>query len=133
MERRLNQFGLEIAPEKTRILAFGSRVRRRAKGRREKKVEPFDFLGFTHYCTTSRSGKRFYVGPKTISKRFTAKLKSYKQWLQENRTLPMAEIMCTTANKLRDHYAYYGVSGNSRSINNFSYEVSKDAFQMAGT
>ncbi len=129
MERRLNQFGLEIAPEKTRILAFGSRVQRRAKGRREEKVETFDFLGFTHYCTTSRSGKRFYVGRKTISKRFTAKLKSYKQWLQGNRTRPMAEIMRTTANKLRGHYAYYGVSGNSRSINNFSYEVRRMLFK----
>jgi group II intron reverse transcriptase/maturase len=56
MEERLNQFGLEIAPEKTKILEFGPRARWRAK-QTGKKSETFDFLGFTHYCTTSRSGK----------------------------------------------------------------------------
>jgi hypothetical protein len=31
--------------------------------------------------------------------------------------------MKTTARKLRGHYAYYGVTGNSRSIGNFAYKV----------
>ncbi len=123
MESRLNLFGLEIAPEKTKVLEFGPQARKRAKQRGEGKAETFDFLGFTHYCTTSQSGKMFRVGRKTISKRFTAKLKGYKQWLKANRTLPTAEIMRTMANKLRGHYAYYGVTGNSDSIGNFAHEV----------
>lgn len=123
MEQRLSQFGLEIAPEKTKVLEFGPLAQRRAKERGERKAETFDFLGFTHYCTTTRNGQRFRVGRKTISKRMSAKLKCFKQWLQKNRTLPTAEIMRTTARKLRGHYAYYGVSGNSKSISNFAYEV----------
>ncbi len=72
------------------------------------------------------------MGRKTISKRVTVKLKSYKQWLRANRTLPTAQIMRTTANKLRGHYGYYGVSGNSRSISNFAYEVEKLLFKWLG-
>ena len=132
MEQRLNQFGLEIAIEKTKILEFGPQARKRAKQKGEKKAETFDFLGFTHYCTTSRSGKMFRVGRKSISKRITIKLKLFKQWIRSNRTLPTAEIMETTANKLRGHYAYYGVTGNYKSINNYAYEVRRILFKWLG-
>ncbi|WP_294059065.1 group II intron maturase-specific domain-containing protein [Thiolapillus sp.] len=52
--------------------------------------------------------------------------------MRANRTLPTAEIMRTTANKLRGHYAYYGVSGNSRSISNFAYQVELILFKWLG-
>lgn len=132
MEQRLNQFGLEIAIEKTKILEFGPQARKRAKQKGEKKAETFDFLGFTHYCTTSRSGKMFRVGRKSISKRITIKLKLFKQWIRSNRTLPTAEIMETTANKLRGHYAYYGVTGNYKSINNYAYKVRMTLYKWLG-
>ncbi len=132
MEQRLNQFGLEVAPEKTKILEFGPLAQKRAKERGERKAETFDFLGLTHYCTTSRKGKLFRVGRKSISKRVTAKLKLYKQWLWSNRTLTTKEIMKTTARKLSGHYAYYGVSGNSKCINNFAYEIHRILFKWLG-
>lgn len=132
MEERLNRFGLEIAPEKSRSLEFGPCAQKKAKERGGRKAECFDFLGFTHYCTTTRSGKRFRVGRKTISKRMSAKLKAYKQWIRANRTLPTAEIMRTTANKLRGHYAYYGVSGNGKSISCYAYEVRQLLFKWLG-
>lgn len=132
MEQRLNQFGLEIAIEKTKILEFGPQAQKRAKQKGEKKAETFDFLGFTHYCTTSRSGKMFRVGRKSISNRITIKLKLFKQWIRSNRTLPTAEIMETIANKLRGHYAYYGVTGNYKSINNYAYEVRRILFKWLG-
>ena len=131
MEARLNQFGLEIAPEKTKILEFGPMARPRAKQRGEK-AETFDFLGFTHYCTTSRNGKMFRVGRKSISKRITAKLNLFKEWLRASRTQPTAAIMKTVANKLRGHYAYYGVTGNSKSIQNYHYEVVRLLFKWLG-
>jgi group II intron reverse transcriptase/maturase len=132
MEERLNQFGLEIAPEKTRSLEFGPSAQKKAKERGEGKAECFDFLGFTHYCTTTRNGKRFRIGRKTISKRMSAKLKAYKQWVRANRTLPTAEIMRTTANKLRGHFAYYGISGNGKSISCYAYEVRMLLFKWLG-
>lgn len=131
MEERLNLFGLAIAPEKTKILAFGPQARQWAK-QQGRKAETFDFLGFTHFCTTSRDGKYFVMGRKTISKRFTAKLKAYKQWLRSNRTLTTGQIMQTTANKLKGHFGYYGVSGNSRSIQSFACEVERILFKWLG-
>jgi len=132
MEQRLNLFGLEIAPEKTKILEFGPLAQKRAKDRGERKAETFDFLGITHYCSTSRNGKLFRIGRKSISKRMTAKLKQYKQWLWSSRTLTTEEIMITTARKLRGHYAYYGVTGNSQSISNFAYEINRILYKWMG-
>lgn len=123
MEERLNQFGLEIAPEKTKTLEFGPQAQKRAKERGERKAETFDFLGFTHYCTRSRRGNMFQVGRKTMSKRMTGKLKLFKIWLKNKRGQPVREVMETVARKLRGHYAYYGVTGNIKSISTFRYRV----------
>ena len=66
--QRLAKFGLALHPDKTRLIEFGRRAdidrRRRGLG----KPETFDFLGFTHICARSRSG-RFWVKRITIKKR----------------------------------------------------------------
>ena len=122
MKTRLNKFHLEVAPEKTKLFEFGKFARSKAKSRGER-TATFDFLGLTHYCSRSRDGKYFRMKRKTVSKRFTAKLKGYKEWLKANRTLPTADILTITAAKLRGHFAYYGVTDNSKSIRNFAYQV----------
>lgn len=122
MEERLNQFGLEIAPEKTHCIEFGAFAIKRAKARGER-AATFDFLGLTHYCSRSRNGRRFRMKRKTISKRLTAKLLAYKAWLKKNRILSTPEILKKTAMKLRGHYGYYGVTDNSKSINAYFYEI----------
>jgi len=65
---------------------FEPYAQHKARARGEK-AETFDFLGLTHYCARSRNGKRFRMKRKTMSKRFTAKLRAYKTWLKANRTL----------------------------------------------
>ena len=122
MEERLNQFGLEIAPEKTQCIEFGVFAIKRAKARGEK-AATFDFPDFTYYCSRSRNGRRFRMKRKTISKRLTAKLKAYKVWLKKNRALPTPDIIQKTVSKLRGHYGYYGVTDNSRGISTYFYEV----------
>ena len=122
MKDRLNQFHLEVAPEKTKLFEFGMFAQSKANARGER-AATFDFLGFTHYCSRSRDGKRFRMKRKTMSKQFTAKLVGYKAWLRANRTLPTAQIMATTAAKLRGHFAYYGVTDNSKSLSGFYYQV----------
>jgi len=128
MEDRLNKFHLEVAPEKTKLFEFGVFAQSKAKSRGER-AATFDFLGFTHYCSRSQYGSCFRMRRKTISKRFTAKLKAYKEWLKANRILPTGEILLTTAAKLRGHFAYYGVSDNAKSINSFSYWVTLTLFK----
>jgi len=128
MEQRLNQFALEIAPEKTKVLEFGSYAQRNAKDRGTK-AETFDFLGFTHYCSCTRDGRRFRMKRKTVSKRFTGKVKAVKEWLKSNRTLPTAMLLQRLSAKLTGHYAYYGVTDNSKSIGRFYYKVQELLFK----
>ncbi|MBF0422334.1 MAG: DNA polymerase [Magnetococcales bacterium] len=128
LEERLSQFGLSLAEEKTKVVEFGPYAVRRARARGEK-AGTFDFLGFTHYCGRSRDGKGFRMKRKTIAKRFTAKLHLFKEWLKANRHRPVRELMPIVAMKLRDHYAYYGVTDNSKSIDRFAYEVRKLLFK----
>ena len=128
MEIRLNKFHLEIAPEKTKQLEFGVFAQSKAKARGER-AQTFDFLGFTHYCSRTKNGRGFRMKRKTISKRLTAKLVGYKEWLRANRTLPTAQILKITAAKLRGHYAYYGVTDNNQSIGSFRHWVRRTLFK----
>jgi hypothetical protein len=66
---------------------------------------------------------------KTVSKRLIAKVVAYKEWLKANRTLPTAEIMKTTVAKLRGHFAYYGVTDNSKSLQSFAYWVTQTLYK----
>lgn len=128
MEERLATFGLSLAPEKTKVLEFGPLAEMWAKARGEK-AETFDFLGFTHFCGRTRDGNRFRMKRKTMSKRLTAKLKMFKEWLIENRSQPVRKLMPIVAAKLRGHYAYYGVTDNSRSIALYAHEMRKLTFK----
>jgi hypothetical protein len=48
----------------------------------EGKPEPFDFLGFTHFCTRSRKWGSFVIGRKTIKKRMLKQLQAVKMELR---------------------------------------------------
>ena len=77
LQARRNTFGLSLHPGKTRLIAFGRFAARDRKRRGEARPETFDFLGFTHYCRTTRKGK-FGLGRKPIAKRMSRFLKRVK-------------------------------------------------------
>jgi group II intron reverse transcriptase/maturase len=128
MKVRLKQFNLEVSPEKTKRFEFGVFAQSKAKARGERPAT-FDFLGFTHYNSRSRDGKRYRMKRKTVSKRLIAKVGAYKEWLKAHRPQPTAEIMKPTAAKLRGHFAYYGVTDNSKSLQSFAYWVIKTLYK----
>jgi hypothetical protein len=68
LRERLLTFGLELHPDMTRLLEFGRYAATRRQVRGEGKPETFDFLGFTHLCGKTRSG-RFALVRKTVSSR----------------------------------------------------------------
>src|SRR5260221_2501238 len=68
---RFAKFGLELHPDKTRLIEFGRFAASNRAARGEGKPETFDFLGFTHICATSGNG-RFWVRRVTISERMPA-------------------------------------------------------------
>lgn len=118
LQARLEGFCLELAAEKTRIIEFGRSAgsKRRIMGR---KPETFNFLGFTHYCGKSRKGN-FLLGRKTDRKKLHAKLSEMTQWLRSVRNkCKVREWWPILKAKLVGHYRYYGVSGNTRSLNQF--------------
>ena len=118
LRERFAKFDLELHPEKTRVISFGRYERENAK-RQNRRTNTFDFLGFTHYCDTSRKGK-FIVGRKTSRKKFRMKCKEMNDWLRKIRNFKKAkEWWPILQAKLRGHYQYYGVSGNMRSLKRF--------------
>ena len=73
---RMADFELGLHPEKTRLIEFGRRAIARRRARGLSKPETFDFLGFTHYCATRRSGGGFVLGRTPARKRMRAKLRA---------------------------------------------------------
>jgi RNA-directed DNA polymerase len=121
---RLAKFSLELHPGKTRLIEFGRYAARNRAARGEPKPETFAFLGFTHICATSRSG-RFWVRRKTDSKRMRAKLKMVKDQLRRRRHLPVPEQGRWLASVVRGHQAYYAVPGNYDAVHAFRTQVTR--------
>src|SRR5947207_454752 len=91
LKERLAQFALSLHPEKTRLIEFGRYAAERRADRGNGKPETFDFLGFTHYCTTKRDTADFQLGRKTQRKRMKAKLREIKEMLRRHRHAPIDE------------------------------------------
>ncbi len=92
LAERLEKFGLEIEPTKTKVVEFGRDAEAHARARRER-PQTFDFLGFTHYCSRSKDGKRFRMKRVTSGKKFRAKRATFKEWLKKSRVMPTSWIM----------------------------------------
>ncbi len=117
LPKRFGKYGLTIHPDKTRLVAFG-----RPRGTQGKRPETFDFLGFTHYWGKSRRGK-WIVKTKTARQRLSRGLTRIAEWCRRNRHRPVAEQHQELCRKLRGHYAYYGLTGNSPWLRKFRQGV----------
>src|SRR5216684_5823280 len=124
LAERLAKFGLEVESTKTKVLEFGRDAVREARARGER-PGTFDFLGFTHYCSRTKDGKRFRMKRVTSRKKYRAKLVNLKESLKQMRIMPTRWILEQVGRKLRGHYAYYGVSDNHRGLVRFYREATK--------
>jgi len=115
LSKRLNKFSLDLEPSKTRLFEFGRYASKRDK---QKKGETFNFLGFTFFCTKTRRGK-FKVGMKTDKTRLNRSCVKMKEILRRIRHIPIKEQAKAINLRLRGHYLYYGVGGNSYCIDHF--------------
>ena len=116
LRERFAKFGLELHPDKTRLIEFGRFAAQNRRKRGLGKPETFDFLGFTHMCGKTRNG-RFWLRRITITKRMGAKLRRSKTELRRRRHLPIPEQGRWLASVVRGHRAYYAVPGNSQAVN----------------
>jgi group II intron reverse transcriptase/maturase len=114
LPKRFARYGLNLHPEKTRLVAFGRAALARAN-RTGDKTETFDFLGLTHKCARSRREK-FTVHVKTMKKRLRRSLKGITEWCRVHRHEDVDKQHATLNAKLRGHYQYYGRPTNYRSL-----------------
>ena len=112
LPKRLEKFGLEVASDKTRLLRF-SRFHPRMKRR-------FTFLGFELYWFEDRQGVP-RVMRRTAPKKLQACCRRIKEWIRSNRHLKGRQFVVALNRRLRGHYNYYGLRGNSRSLSRFFY------------
>lgn len=124
LPKRFGRYGLKLHPEKTRLVAF--RRPSRSKSGRDSDDDPkpgtFDFLGFTHYWAKSRKG-RWIPKQKTAKDRFGKALRRVYLWCKWYRHMPVDEQAKMLSKKLAGHYQYYGITGNSRALARFRWEV----------
>lgn len=125
LPERFAKFGLTVHPEKTRLIAFqkpSSSAPRKGDDQIAASPGTFDFLGFTHYWGRSRKGY-WVVFQKTAGKRFARAVGRIDDWCRSQRHTPVRSQYKTLNAKLRGHYNYYGIRGNSRAINSFRNQV----------
>ncbi|MGH2855146.1 MAG: group II intron reverse transcriptase/maturase [Solirubrobacteraceae bacterium] len=124
LRERFAKFGLELHPDKTRLIEFGRHAARMRAARGEGKPETFDFLGFTHYCGKRKDGQ-FWLKRKTIAKRMRAKLKLLNIELKRRRHEPIPVQGQWLGSVVRGHLAYYAVPGNTDSVATFRTQVTR--------
>jgi RNA-directed DNA polymerase len=122
LPKRFGKYGLTLHPEKTRLVPFQGLRPGSPPGPREERPGTFDFLGFTHYWGRTLKGT-WTVKRKTAKDRFRRSLKAIAEWCRAHRHRSLTEQQATLTAKLRGHFAYYGITGNSRSIGNFRYHA----------
>jgi len=123
LTERFRKFSLELHPDKTRLLEFGSFAVRNRKRRGVGKPETFDFLGFTHICGKKRSNGYFTVIRQTIRKRQQAKLNSVKAELRQRMHAPIQDTGKWLRSVVSGHIRYYGVPMNSHALSSFRFKI----------
>jgi len=107
LPKRLGKFCLSVAPEKTSLVRFS----RFHPSRRRCIV----FLGFETYWTKDQKGLA-RVMQRTARKKLQSACRRIKEWVKGNRHLKGMKFITALNRRLRGHYNYYSVVGNSRSL-----------------
>jgi group II intron reverse transcriptase/maturase len=92
LNERLGKFGLEISPEKTRILLFSRSML--------KQSETFDFLGFEFRRALSRKFKPI-IRRRTSRMKLRASIAAFTEWIKTKRNKKISKLMTTLRAKYR--------------------------------
>jgi len=125
LKQRFSQFGLELHPEKTRLIEFGRFAASNRDRRGQGKPETFDFLGFTHSCGKTRKTGRFVVLRRTMRKRMTTKLQAVKEELRGRRHTTIGEQGKYLRAVVQGHLQYYAVPRNMPALKAFRRAIGR--------
>ena len=125
LAERVQQFGLTLHPEKTRLLEFGRYAAKNRQTCRQGKPETFDFLGFTHICGKTRRTGRFLLLRHTTRRRLQAKLRAVGTELRRRRHAPIPLVGAWLRAVVGGHIRYYGVPTNTVALQQFRFQVAR--------
>jgi RNA-directed DNA polymerase len=118
LRERLTKFGLELHPEKTRLIEFGRYAAERRSKRGDGPPETFDFLGFTHISGKTRNG-HFAIRRISASKKLRNKLRELKALLKRKMHMSLTQVGSWLTSVLRGWCNYHAVPGNSVRLQQF--------------
>jgi RNA-directed DNA polymerase len=120
---RFGKYGLALHPDKTQLVSFRPpRPAAKAGVPPNDGTGTFTLLGFTHYWGRSHKGT-WVLKRKTAASRFARAVRTITQWCRRHRHDPLAEQHQTLSQKLRGHFAYYGITGNYYPLSRFLHAV----------
>lgn len=120
LPKRFAKYGLELHPDKTRLVRFV----RPSAWMATSQAETFDLLGFTLFWGRSRRGK-WIVRMTTARKRFGRTLQRIRDWIREHRHIPVAAQWRRLSAMLSGHYQYFGVTGNINALKRLAWETGR--------
>lgn len=109
--KRLGKYGLQLHPEKTRLVDFRFREPSPHHGGASALATTFDFLAFTHVWARTRKGKAM-VRRQTAKARLARALKAINRQCRAMRHWSLPEQHQRLGQMLRGHFAYFGITGN---------------------
>ena len=125
---RLEEFGLNLAEEKTHCMEFGRFARKTAYKRGEKPKE-FTFLGFTHYCGKTRGGY-FKVKRRTSRKKLGQSLRKFTEWANKTHcVLRKGEMLRQARIRVMGHLSYYAITDNLERCHYYVYRTKRILFK----
>jgi RNA-directed DNA polymerase len=124
LRRRLEQFGLQLHPDKTRRIEFGRYAAERRAKRGQGRPETFDFLGFTHSCGTTRKGA-FTIKRQSITKRLRAKLQAIKMQMTARMHSSVTKVGKWLRSVVQGWFNYHAVPGNGSCLDALRTQVQR--------
>lgn len=131
LPKRFEKFGLQLHPEKTRLVRFPQPPYRWQPGKKGNSAllgfeqpETFDLLGFTHHWARATRGG-WALFRQTAKDRFRRAVRSMSDWMRDHRHWSIFEQHEMLSRKLRGHMAYYGITGNFRRLDAFRTVVTR--------
>ena len=122
LKARLASFSLDLHPDKTRLIEFGRQAIARRRARGERRPETFDFLGFTHYCRTTRTG-RPGLGRKPMRSRVDRTLKRIKVELRRRMHHDRYEVARWLGRVVDGWLRYYAVPTSFPYLKRFTFRL----------
>jgi hypothetical protein len=124
LRERFARFNLELAEDKTRLLAFGRFAAPPHGDWRAKRPETFEFLGFKHVCGKARNGRFAVIRLPSLKSRRKFLAQTH-QWLTEHWHWRRREQQEHLSMQLRGFYQYFGLHHCERHLNAVRREVQR--------